>query len=103
MSGGLSHADKCCVDFHTAATLSFESDRRLYRTHNGYVGSGPFSTRPGDVVIIAADGRIPLVLRPVGSPEDLKFQLLGDTYVHGIMHGEALRSPGVEWKWIRLV
>ena len=90
-------------EFSYATKSCFSADPRIHRTHDGYIGSGPFSTCKGDVVIIAAGGKIPFMLRRVGPPEDMKFQLLGDTYVHGIMHGEALRSPGVEWKWLQLV
>ncbi|KAF7509577.1 hypothetical protein GJ744_007615 [Endocarpon pusillum] len=97
--GGLK-LDSQLGEFGLATGLCFSADPRMYRTHKGYIGSGPFSTCKGDVVIIAAGGKIPFMLRPVGSPEDLKFQLLGDTYVHGIMHGEALRSSDVERKWL---
>jgi len=91
------------IEFASATSDSFLSDPRTYRTRKGYVGLGPFSARIGDVVIIAAGGKIPFLLRPVGSPEARRYQLLGETYVHGIMHGEALSSSDVDWKEIALV
>jgi hypothetical protein len=90
-------------EFRLATLQTWENDPRIYRTRSGYMGSGPFSTQKGDVVVIIAGGRVPFVLRPVGPPPELKYRLLGDTYVHGIMHGEAMHSPGMEWKWLNLV
>lgn len=48
-------------------------------------------------------GKIPLVLSSVGSPEEPRYHLLGDIYVHGIMVGETMSSSDMEWKWIQLV
>jgi Heterokaryon incompatibility protein (HET) len=90
-------------EFASATSDSFMSNTRIYRTRKGYVGLGPFSTRKGDVVVIAAGGKIPFLLRPVESQEELRHQLMGETYVHGIMHGEAVRSSGIDWKEITLV
>jgi hypothetical protein len=36
-------------------------------------------------------------------PVDNTFQLLGDTYVHGIMHGEAMGSSDLQWKHFQVV
>jgi hypothetical protein len=57
------------VEFASAASDSL--------TRKGYIRLGPFSAQKGDVVIIAAGGKIPFLLRPVGSPEEMKYQLLG--------------------------
>jgi hypothetical protein len=65
------------VEFASAASDSLLSDPRIYRTRKGYIRLGPFSAQKGDVVIIAAGGKIPFLLRPVGSPEEMKYQLLG--------------------------
>ena len=63
----------------------------------GWMGTGPPATRPGDLVVVLNGGVVPYVLRPTGttmtgcdgtrSPE---FAILGDCYVHGIMHGEVI-------------
>jgi hypothetical protein len=50
--------------FHTLSTISFEADHRIHRTRKGYIGLGPFSTSRGDKVVIAAEKRVPLILRP---------------------------------------
>ena len=63
--------------------------RRLFRTHSGYLGIGPQSLQIGDVVSIVPGSIVPFLLRKV---QDNRYRLVGEAYVHGIMHGEALKS-----------
>ncbi|KAH8771517.1 heterokaryon incompatibility protein-domain-containing protein, partial [Hyaloscypha finlandica] len=63
----------------------FSSSRRIFRTRENYLGNGPRSMRPGDQVWILAGTKVPSVLRPQGNG---KYVLVGDSYAHGIMHGE---------------
>ena len=42
-----------------------------------------------DIVCIFYNARQPFVLRKL---EDNSFKLIGECYVHGIMHGEALKE-----------
>jgi len=76
-------------------TTSF---RRLFRTSRGYLGIGPEDTQPGDRICILTGGHMPLVMRPT---EDFlmlrdtlyrgsRWTLIGESYVHGIMDGEAM-------------
>lgn len=60
--------------------------RRMLRTKSGYIGLGPRSTQKGDRIFLVRGFRVPLVLRLQGTDG---WTLLGDCYVHGIMHGEA--------------
>ena len=78
-------------------------DRRLYTTSRGYIGLGPLSTQVGDEVWVICDAKIPLVLHP--QPENSKqFQLVGETYLHGFMNGEALKSGLLDQlRWIELI
>ena len=69
--------------------------RRLFATRKGYLGLGPASIEVGDAVWIFPGAKVPFVLRPVASPqfentasEPSRFKLVGEAYVHGIMHGE---------------
>lgn len=96
----LNDADQAA--FRSALRQPFNSDRRIYRTRRGHLGSGPFSTKQGDVVVLVTGKRVPVILRPLGSPHEPKYQLLGDTYVHGIMHGEAM-TPDLKLKWVAIV
>jgi hypothetical protein len=63
--------------------------RPPYITSKGYVGVGALATQPGDIVVLFYGASVPFVLREA---EDGQYQLLGDTYVHGIMDGELMRT-----------
>ncbi|KAK0510036.1 hypothetical protein JMJ35_007430 [Cladonia borealis] len=89
--------------------------RRLYTTSKGYIGLGPMSTQVGDEVWIICDAKTPFVLRPqpenTNAPksptptEEVKqFRLVGETYLHGFMNGEALQSGLLDHlRWIDLI
>lgn len=62
--------------------------RRLITTCKGYVALAPADTRKGDVVCILFDCHVPLVLRP----RDDHYEMIGESYVHGVMHGEAMKD-----------
>lgn len=54
------------------------------------VGMVPTSALPGDVVAVFPGARVPFVLRGVQGQGT--FQLIGECYIDGIMHGEAVRG-----------
>ncbi|KAM7214283.1 Heterokaryon incompatibility protein (HET) domain containing protein [Rhypophila decipiens] len=61
--------------------------RRFVRTERGYFGLAAHA-RVGDLVAVVAGGSVPLVIRPAAA-DPLKWELVGDSYVHGVMYGEA--------------
>lgn len=79
--------------------------RKLFYTKSGYLGLGPAATKVGDVVYIVPGAGGPFVFRPNDRPDTavpdgcegeaagyynaIRLQLIGESYVHGIMHGEA--------------
>lgn len=67
--------------------------RRLFRTSKGYLGTGAQDLRPGDSIYVLPGANIPFALREL---ENGHFALVGEAYVHGIMHGELVGSEG--WK-----
>lgn len=72
------------------------SGRRRFVTRSGYLGLGPDLTRAGDQVVIFLGGSTPSMLR--GSAHSEAYELLGDCYLHGCMHGDFLDSARVdEW------
>lgn len=78
--------------------------RTLFNTDRGTMGAGPPKLEEGDIICILYGGPVPYVLRPTAVPGEYKF--VGDCYLHGQMHGEALRDPSgckKEEKWFRLV
>jgi len=62
--------------------------RRVFKTRAGYMGTGPRSLRPGDEVWILHRAGLPFVLRPQPNGN---FRLIGEAFVYGVMHGEALQ------------
>ncbi|KAI1179053.1 heterokaryon incompatibility protein-domain-containing protein [Nemania sp. FL0916] len=76
------------------------SNRSLFRTKTGQVGRGAFSNSPGDEVWLLAGGNVPFTLRKVS---DRRYRLVGECYVHGIMHGEAVVNATEKVTTISLV
>ncbi|KAI0002681.1 heterokaryon incompatibility protein-domain-containing protein [Xylariaceae sp. FL0662B] len=73
------------------------SENEWYRSRCfGVVDSGHFAAVPkrareGDVICLFDGGRVPYVLRPC---DNGYFELVGECYVHGLMHGEG-KADGV--------
>ena len=76
--------------------------RRVYVTTKGYIGLGPQSMEVGDEVWVVCGAKTLYVLRskpkdcttlegPTIQQERDKFTLVGETYLHGFMHGEAYK------------
>ncbi len=65
----------------------------VFRTNQGQIGTALSSTRIGDEVWVLAGATIPFVLRP---NRDGHYRLLGQAYVHGIMHGEVGTKSSLE-------
>jgi hypothetical protein len=72
---------------HPELAFGLEKNRCMIRTREGYIGAAPELVNVGDTIAIMHGGRVPLILRQ-GENED-KWELIGDCYVHGVMHGEA--------------
>lgn len=76
-----------------AAMLMRYANRRLYVTEDKYLGLGPTSIKIGDSVWIIPGVGGPFVLRPCEGVMGAGmggFELIGETYVHGVMDGEAV-------------
>ena len=69
---------------------------KVFRTRKGYIGVGPENVQEGDQVCILRGLFIPIILRSVVGGEG-RFEVIGETWVHGIMDGEfMLTSPPEE-------
>lgn len=62
--------------------------RRFVITERGYLGLTPDQPRQGDVLAVLYGGELPVILHAF--KENGEYQLVGESYVHGIMNGEAL-------------
>ena len=73
-------------------------DRRFCVTEKGHMSLVTEYAQPGDLLCILFGGRVPFVLRP-SRPDDhscREFRIVGEAYVHGVMHGEVFDSADVE-------
>ncbi|GAP87007.1 putative heterokaryon incompatibility protein [Rosellinia necatrix] len=61
--------------------------RRLARTEKGYLAMVPSQSAIGDRISVFQGGKMPFVIR--AAPYKNGYQLIGPSYVHGIMYGEA--------------
>lgn len=61
-------------------------ERSCFRTGSGIRGLGPVDMKLGDCVYVLYRASMPFFVRPKGSA----FRLIGECYVHGLMHG-----PGI--------
>ena len=66
-----------------------QKERQFLRTEEGYIGTGPSRTAAGDKVVILYGSILPFVLREHGEG---RYLLVGEAYIHGLMHGEALKQ-----------
>ena len=76
------------AQLHHELDQSGGKKRRLFRTRCGYLGTGSRSLKPGDEIWILRRGGLPFVLRP--QKKFGHYRLIGEAFVYGVMHGEAL-------------
>lgn len=62
--------------------------RRVFATQRGFIGLGPDYVQEGDMVVILHGGEIPFVLRPVKDGRPGHYELLGETWMYGMMEGQ---------------
>jgi hypothetical protein len=64
------------------------SARRIVTTEKGYIGMVPELCRRGDLICVLFGCSVPVVLRP----KDGHYLFIGESYVHGLMDGEAVED-----------
>ena len=70
--------------------------KSLCRTSRGYLGLFPYSAEVGDEVWLLKGARVFHLLKKSSGDEGLR-EFLGESYVHGLMQGEAL-GLGLDWE-----
>lgn len=87
----------------TLAWGPFLSGRRFLRTKEGHLGLGHQTVQVGDEVWISPRSFTPLVLRRMdSSAPSSHHRLIGECYLHGIMHGEAFKDKEPIWEDVTL-
>jgi hypothetical protein len=72
--------------------------QRLFTTRKGYFGISSAKTQVGDLACVLLGGNMPFILRPIDQldcrlkNDSLFCSFVGQAYVHGIMHGEAIKG-----------
>jgi hypothetical protein len=84
----------CGLAFTTRCTQM--GGRRLIRTQAGYIGLAVHSGEVGDYIALFKGARMPFVVR--SEPDG--WRLIGDSYVHGVMHGESWQVDRCRTFWI---
>jgi hypothetical protein len=98
----------------------YSTSRRFFKTEEGYIGIGPDTAEVGDEVWLIPRATVPFVLRragdrdrshdteKAGTASDNYFHLVGESYVHGAMHGEVFdrmikEKSTSDWEWSMIV
>lgn len=74
--------------------------RRLARTEKERLGYGPLSAQIGDEVWLLGGGKVPYMLR---KRENGTYTFVGEMYLHGFMHGEAMQGIKEDVRHIELI
>jgi hypothetical protein len=69
-----------------ACLTAMSRRRRFFLTKTGRIGLGPSDTKVGDNLVVIFFCPTPYLLRR----KDPNWQIVGETYVHGLMYGEGL-------------
>jgi hypothetical protein len=65
----------------------------LCATTTGYIGLCPHGTRDGDLIFFTMGADVPYVLRPL--EDHNAYELIGEAYVQGAMHGEVVQMDNI--------
>ena len=95
-----SHENEFDTSFDTLFSLA--RCLRLFRTKQSFLGLGTESVMSGDSIWIVSGSRVPLILRKKPGSLDGRFELVGATYLHGFMHGEALDRESFVFRKIEI-
>jgi hypothetical protein len=79
---------------------TIQKKRKLVIISPGGLGLAPESAAVGDKVWILAGSQVPFILRSLGQN---RYSLVGEAYVHGIMHGEGMEGVDLRYLGIRCI
>jgi hypothetical protein len=73
---------------------------KIFRTAKNFLGVGQCSILAGDEIWILPGTTVPITLRKKSA--NRRYRVVGDMYVHGFMHGEALTGHGLDFVGIEI-
>jgi hypothetical protein len=93
LRSGLVHDEKTAITAGAAGYLgrirNRNFGRRPFISSEGLIGLGVDDVEVHDLIVIIVGANVPFLLRPY---EIVRYRLVGDVYVHGIMDGEKMDS-----------
>lgn len=92
--------DQATAALQYMASLEHCSSLKFFRTAKGLMGMGPRSMEIGDSIWLAPGAEVFFVLRERHGTKRCEF--VGDAYVHGLMHGEALDNADQDLTTVEL-
>jgi hypothetical protein len=69
-----------------------KKQRKIFTTEKHYIGLGPLLVQENDIICLIYGAKVPFLIR---RRAEGAYLLVGECYVHGLMHGEGM-SMGVE-------
>jgi hypothetical protein len=87
--GSLEHSNVLSRGYEFGIAMGRATNgRRMFKTERSHLGLGPYRIQEGDQVWVIFNATMPFILRPTGNTNE--FNLVGDCYMQGFMHGEML-------------
>ena len=83
--------DRSRIATFKARMAEVKATRRMFRSGKHYIGMGSKSVEVGDQIWLLRGANVPFILRRAGNGNG-NYRLIGEAYVHGIMHGEAMEG-----------
>ncbi|KAH0433867.1 heterokaryon incompatibility protein [Colletotrichum camelliae] len=83
------------IDDHITKVINYVTPgRQIIITEGGFLGLGPAEAQVGDEIWLMRGGRMPLILRTSAATGGVseEYLLVGEAYIHGIMHGEMMND-----------
>lgn len=88
------------AEIYSSSMMRHCNNRRFFTTRNRqFYGIGPQLTREGDICCVLVGAKVPFILRPapkshpsMKNSTTTNYQLIGECYIHDVMHGEMLEK-----------
>jgi len=80
-----------------------DPDKGYMLTTDSRFAYDPMSAKAGDAIWILGGCNSPMVLQQDPAGDGTRYTLIGQVYIHGSMHGEAVREPRPDLRRIMLV
>lgn len=86
---------KAQVEYYDSTKLPRCVEPCFFITNSGLFGLCPWRSKEGDIIALLDGGSVPYLLRTAEKKgEELRYELVGECFVQGIMHGEILDALG---------